>query len=373
MFKRCLKTIIISTLLLFATSSVFAVEEYISRIYKELDQIFIIKSDEELNEVLSSNNKDKYYYLIENYTEKKIRRLIVNNDYDFAMAAIIIVIENNLENEHAVEMYSYISDAYEIQQQHEVELQEKKRLELARIEMEKEKQRGSAEKEYVSKSNASGGSVYVSGKEQKLASYNWKATLGIADVLFLHEPFGDINTFHYGISLDGRYEYTMPSKMVIGADAFAGFQFLGIAPEEKLVPVIGDVDVALKFAFAGLKDLFLRAGFGVIVTAKSDMAIDTIAVCDTFFTPVLGVKYERLKLGSAKLDFGVEWLAGHLFINGLNFAMGADANLEIPFAELEQVKLSLNIGLRDKVFMKETGLENRASIILAIGAENVIK
>ena len=45
----------------------------------------------------------------------------------------------------------------------------------------------------------------------------------------------------------------------------------------------------------------------------------------------------------------------------------------IPFAELEQVKLSLNIGLRDKVFMKETGLENRASIILAIGAENVGK
>ena len=48
-------------------------------------------------------------------------------------------------------------------------------------------------------------------------------------------------------------------------------------------------------------------------------------------------------------------------------------NIEVPFAELEKVKLNLNIGLRDKFFLKEDGLENRASVIMAIGVENVIR
>ena len=48
-------------------------------------------------------------------------------------------------------------------------------------------------------------------------------------------------------------------------------------------------------------------------------------------------------------------------------------NIEVPFAEMEKVKLNLNIGLRDKFFLKEDGLENRASVIMAIGVENVIR
>ena len=48
-------------------------------------------------------------------------------------------------------------------------------------------------------------------------------------------------------------------------------------------------------------------------------------------------------------------------------------NISIPFAELEKVKLNLNIGARDKFFLKDEGMENRASVILAIGVENVVR
>lgn len=373
MFTRLYKTLIASVLLLFASSSLFAVEEYIASIYKELDQIFIIKSEPDLNQILSSNSSDKYYYLIENYTEKKIRRLIVNNDYDFAMAAIVIVIENNLDNEHAVEMYSSIADAYEIQQKHEAELEHQRQLELARIELAKEKQRGNAEKEFISAAKAEGGAVYVSGKEMKLTSSNWKAAFGIADVAYLKEEAGDINSFHYGISADARYEYTLANKLVVGADLFAGFQFLGVAPEEKLVPVVGDLNAAFRFTTPLSNKLFIRTGFSWLMAAKSTMAPDTANVTGSLFSPVIGLKMEKLELGSVKLDFGADWLAGHLFVDNIKFAMGADANIEVPFAELEKVKLSVNIGLRDKILLKDSGLENRASVILAIGAENVIK
>lgn len=373
MFKRFVKTLIVSVFLLFSTSSVFAIEEYISRIYKELDKVFILKSDDELNQILSANNKDKYYYLIENYTEKKIRRLIVNNDYDFAMTAIIIVIENNLDNEQAVEMYAVISDVYEIQQQHEIEKEEKRKLELARIELEKEKKRGDAEKEYVYSAKAEGGSVFVSKKEEKLTSSFWKADLGIGNIQYLFDKGGEVNSVHIGIAADYSYEYTLENKMVIGGDIFGAAQFLGLAPEEKLASLLVDVEGAAKVSFPVVENLFVRAGFGILMAGRSDKAVDVKNINEKFFTPVVGVRWERVPVSSLRLDVGAEWLAGHLFYDNIKFAMGAEANVEVPFADLDKIKLSLNVGLRDRLFVKNSGLENRASLILAIGAENVIK
>ena len=374
MFKRTKRIILAFIFIMISASSAFALEEYVVEIYKQIDACFTAKSEDKLYSVLSKNTKDKYYYLIENYTQKKIRRLIVNNEYDFAMSAILAVIENNLDNEEAVEMYSVISDAYEIQRKHEAEIEHQKELERARIEMEKEKQRGNVEKEYVAATKTSGGSVYVSGKETKLTSYNWKLAFGIADVLSLIDLAGDISSFHYGASADFRYEYTLENKTVIGTDIFAGFQFLGFAEPEKLIPMIGDVEADFKIAFPKISNnLFFRVGFEYLMAGRSETATKTHDIVDKFYSPVVGIKMERIKLGSAKLDLGAEWLAGHLFNNNVKMAAGGSLNIEVPFAELEKVKLNFNVGARDKFLMKETGIENRASVILAIGVENVIR
>ena len=374
MFCRKLK--VLSALLLFTVlaSPAFSVEEYVSEIYKQIDTCFTSKDEGKLNDVLSKNTKDKYYYLIENYTQKKIRRLIVVNDYDFAMEATLALIENNLDNEEAVEMYSVISDAYEIQRKHEAELEHQRQLELARIQMEKEKQRGNVEKEYVSATMTSGGAVYVTGKETKLTSYNWKAALGMINLLHLYDQPGQIGSIHYGVALDFRYEYTMENKMVIGTDVFAGFQFLGFAEEEKLVPLLGDMEMALKAAFPQISNnLFFKMGLESLIAGKSKTAPDTEWVVGTFYSPTLGIKMERIPLGSVKMDLGADWLAGHLFMKDVKVAGAASMNMEIPFAEMEKVKLNLNLGVRDKFFLKEGGLENRASVIMAIGVENVIR
>ncbi len=376
MFCRKLKILSALLLLTVLSGKVFAVEAYVSEIYSQIDSCFTSKDESKLNDVLSRNTKDKYYYLIENYTQKKIRRLIVNNDYDFAMEATLALIENNLDNEEAVEMYSVISDAYEIQRKHEAELEYQRQLEAARLQAEKEKQRGVVEKEYVAATKTSGGNVYVTGKETKLTSYNWKAALGMINLLHLYDEPGDISSIHYGVAFDFRYEYTMESKMIIGTDAFAGFQFLGFADEEnkKLVPLLGDVDLALKAAFPQVSQkLFFRLGLDTLIAGKSDTAPDTEWVVGTFYSPTLGLKFERIPLGSLKLDLGADWLAGHLFMKDVKAAGAASMNIEIPFAELEKVKLNLNLGVRDKFFIKNDGLENRASVIMAIGVENVIR
>ena len=373
MIFRKIKVYTILVLLFSFALPAFAVEAYISDIYKKIDQIFIIQSEDQLKTLLSDNNEDSNYYLIENYTEKKIRRLIVNNEYDFAMTAIIIVIENNLDNEQAVEMYSVIADAYKVQQEHEAELEYQRQLELARIEKAKEKQRVNVEKEYVAAKNTnSGKSVYVTGKETKLTSYRWKVALGLADFMYLHDNSSNINSLHYGPSLSFNYEYMLESKTIIGAELFAGVQPIGIAEEKSLVPLIGDIDVKLKLSPSLIPNMFITTGFGVVLSQKDANQKKTNLIAGTMYTPIVGIKYERISLGNVKVDLGAEWYAGHLFYDNINFAMGAEANAQIPFADLDKVSLNFNIGLRDKVLVKASGLENRASLILAIGAEKVI-
>lgn len=375
--NRRIKTFFSVMIYLFASVSLFAVDEYISKIYKQLDKIFLEKSENALNNVLSDNNQDKNYYLIENYTEKKIRRLIVNNDYDFAMTAIIIVIENNLDNEQAVEMYSIISEAYEVQKAYETEQEQKRQLELARIEMEKEKQRVNVDKKYVSTSKTdTGKSVYISGKETKLSSYSWKAMLGFLDLAWLMESTSGLNNLAYGVSLSGRYEYTFPNDVIFGGEIFADGHFLSFTQEkESIIPVFGEVEGLLKFSTAEIsKNLFFRLGFGGIYTGKDSKAVNTVFIADTLLTPIVGVNFQKIKLPFANLDIGADWYAGHLFAqSNLNFAMGVNMNLEFAFASMDEVALNLNIGLRDKIFVKQGGFENRASLIFAVGVENVVK
>lgn len=375
MFGRRLKIISFAVLLTLFTGRLFALEEYVSEIYKQIDNCFSAKDEVKLNSILSKNVNDRYYYLMENYTQKKIRRLIVNNEYDFAMESILVVIENNLDNEEAVEMYSVISDAYEIQKKHEAELAHQQELELARIQMEKEKQRGNVEKEFVAATKTSGGSVYVSGKETNLTSINWKVKLGIVDFAHLFDKETEVNSFHYGVGLDFNYDYTMENKDVLGADLYGAAQFLAITEDEtRLVPLLADAEGAVKYAFSKFsKNIFIRLGFNAIITGKSEKAPLTKNIVDNFYSPFVGIKVQDLTIGTMKFSIGADWLAGHLFYNNIKVAAGAMANIEIPFAELEKVRLNLNVGARDKFFLKDKGMENRASLILAIGVENVVR
>ena len=110
---------------------VFALDAYVTVIYREVDVAFVDKSEKELDKVLGTNNEDKNYYLVENYTMKKIRRLIVDEDYKFASQATLVVIDNNLDNMEAVDLYATISSALEKQQEQELALEQKRQADLA--------------------------------------------------------------------------------------------------------------------------------------------------------------------------------------------------------------------------------------------------
>ena len=60
MFGRKLKIIVALLAVILTTSSLFALEEYVSDVYKQIDDCFASQDDVKLNKIRSDNNRDKY-------------------------------------------------------------------------------------------------------------------------------------------------------------------------------------------------------------------------------------------------------------------------------------------------------------------------
>lgn len=366
--KHFTKIMLMLCILFFSASSVFGLEEYVSAVYGQIDTAFDHKSESELNNILAKNSNDIYYPLMENYAVKKIRRLVVNNKYDFAMDALLVVIENNLDNTDAVEMYASVSDAYKAQKEFEQQQELKRQQEIARVEAEKESKRASAERQYIASAKSDGGSVYVTGKETKRSSHEYKISLGLVDLSMISSPVKEIQTVNYGLNLDIMYGY-VGNSISWGFDLDGEFKFLPFIQGETKTPLTAEFEVAPRLSFNGLsKNLFFRLGYeGSITSYVSGKEI----LSDNFMSPFLGINLDNLKLGSLGLSAGIDYYAAHLWTPDVLFAMGAAANLEIPFTQIETLRLNFNVGIRDKILIREKGLENRASLILAIGVGNV--
>ena len=173
--------------------------------------------------------------------------------------------------------------------------------------------------------------------------------------------------------MNGTYERLL-EKITVGGDAFLDFKFVDLGSGDSKIPLLLDYEIIPKIGFPDFfRNFFVRAGFTGIKTGKKSDSVKTEKVISDFYSPIVGIQIEDFNIGAMELTGNYDYYLGHLFYNDIKFAMEAGANLAIPFKNIDQVKLTFNIGIKDKIFLKENGLENRANIILAIGAENVNK
>jgi 6-pyruvoyl-tetrahydropterin synthase len=382
--------IFISSILFMMAISLFAVEPYVSDVYSSIDNAFTNNDKNNLDRILSGYQNDKNYYLMENYTLKKIRRLIIDKEYDFAMDSILIVIENNIDNESAVEMYSSISDAYDLQKKYEENQAMLKKREEERLAIIKESERPAVEKEYEKISTEKGKTVYTTKVDKRELSYSWDGALGLVDLGYITSADGGISLLNYGISLDFNYVYDF-DYVSFGIDGSAAIKFLKFMDTGSNLSLLADLQLIPKLSIRKFsKNFFLRMGVAGFITGKTDN-ISSLpesqwktyqilkktngdnSIQGTFITPAVGVQIADLSLGIMKFDLAVDYYPGHLYTNNLNFAAGAEANLTIEFAKLDEIRLFFNIGLKDKFLLKDTGIENRADFVLAIGVGNVNK
>ena len=380
MIARRLKLLFFTLILLLAAGNLFAVEEYVSKVYKEIDIIFVKQADDELASILRENVEDKYYYLMENYTKKKVRRLIIDNEYEFAMTAIYIIIDNNIdgdfEDEDAVDLYATIAEAYEIQQQYEKEQEEKAIAAAAKKQEEKEKLIAATQKDYNVVTTSEGKKVYVSSKDERTEKYRWNANFGMIDFGIVSAKSVSKPLMSEGIALDFTYEYSIPKSIVIGGDLFFDFKFM----QFNSGPMEFNFEIAPKVAFPFAEKLFFRLGFSDLGVLKNRQ--DTIsagvqeiqnALYGNVVTPLVGIQLSNALLGNIGLNLDVNYLLAGV-ITGDYQALSFKANAAIPFAELERVKLVFNVGARDTLLiLKQGGTENHLSAIIGFGVENVIR
>lgn len=381
--KKRIKTLLLSLILLLAAGNLFAIEEYVSKVYKQIDVIFIEQADKELDKVLRQNVDDKYYYLMENYTKKKVRRLIIDNEYEFAMTAIYIIIDNNIdgdfEDEDAVDLYAAVAEAYEIQQQFEKEKQEKAIAEAAKKEAEKERLLAVVEKDYNVVTTAEGKTVYLSSKDERTEKYRWNLNFGMIDFGLVTAAGLDKPSMSEGIALDFTYEYSIPNSIAIGGDLFFDFKFM----EFNSGPMEFNFEIAPKIAFKFAPKLFFRVGFsdlGVLKSKNSDgtqSKLEIAKIQNAFYgsviSPFVGIQLSNATFDKVGLNLDLNYLLGGL-IAGDYQALSLKGGVSVPFAELERVKLVFNLGVRDTLLIKtKDGVENHASAILGFGVENVIR
>lgn len=348
-----------------------ALDAYVTVIYREVDVAFVDQSENELDGILSKNNEDRNYYLVENYTMKKIRRLVVDEEYKFASQATLVVIDNNLDNMEAVDLYATISAALQKQEEQERILEEKKAAELAKFEAEKAKQRAKVEKDYVSVQTASGESVYLKEKYEKYTSTFWSARFGMFDGTFVTDTDNSYNSFRYGISGDATYEYSF-DNLLIGIDVEGDAAIIPFTNDDGTI--LGNFALVPKIGFNNIsKKLSLRAGFASVIRLKSSSAKNESTLTETVLSPAFGIGLNHINLGPAVLSMNADYLLGTLAYDGLKAGVNSAINLAIPMTTMEKLRITFNLGAKDTLFIKDSGIENRAGVVLAIGAENVIK
>ena len=212
-------------------SSAFGIDIYVSELYQEIDIAFLNHSDVELDRILGSNQDDENYYLLENYTLKKIRRLVVKKDYEFALQTNLIVIDNNLDNSEAVEMYSIIANALEEQKKIQQREEALRLAEKAKLEEEMQRQRILVTKEFSTAVNQTGDSVFVRSKDERYSASTWKFMFGMFNGVLVSDSANSYNSFRYGISADYNYEYFFDT-LSVGFDVNAEAQILVCSTNE---------------------------------------------------------------------------------------------------------------------------------------------
>lgn len=364
------------------------VSEEISDTYKRIDMAIASRSSESISKILSEHKSSPNYAMIENYTLKKTRQLIITDNLEFARQTSLAVIDNNIENFDAVELYSYIDKAILNQQAANLAAENRRRLEEERIAARnaKSKQQLANRGNYQLVNTVSGQEVYVNEQQASFSSWIWTVKLGLADFVYQKITDPDYSSLKYGLSF-GANIFRPSERFIIGADIFADAHIVTFSTEggiestsknsyekeEKPQEFFISGRFVTELAFADLsKHLFFRAGLSAHMLASNDR--DRTGTTETFVSPVVGLALDNINLGEAVIRLFYDYDLGHLYYDPIKTAMEFGGSILLPMAVNDKTKVGIELGAQNLLMMKDAGgVENRTKIIFAIGVGNVTK
>ena len=160
--KKIFKICAFAGIFIFGSEFLFS-QESLDSVYAQIDLAFVEQSPENISKVLEKYSSSKDYYLYEAYTLKKARQYVVEDNLEFARDATLAVIDNNLENFDAVDLYSYIDRAILSEEAARRAEENRLRMEAERLAVLNERTKAKIAKSdsYSSVNTASGTSIYI--------------------------------------------------------------------------------------------------------------------------------------------------------------------------------------------------------------------
>ncbi len=356
-FCKKITLVVIFILLL---SGIYSLE--VNNFTKIIDTAFTRQSESDLEKILIEAQMDSNYSEVENYVLLKVRECLIYNRLEYAQFASLSLIDINLDNFEALDLYTRISKALI---EREIEESREEEIRLAKVEKEKKEAEGVRDNfvdNFSQIVTAEGANVYFTAPENiRYSSYNWTASLGLLGLSFLSTP--SINSLRFGVEFNGDFFYNADS-IGVGAEARIGAHMISFVGSEK---IICDFKIVPSIAFFDLsKKAFFRFGFAGIF---GDSVLDGTSV-DIFLSPVIGFEWKNINLGSTKSRLYLDYLFGHFAYDDITVAFDLGWKSIIPITDQGNFSINGFVEVADTVMVMNNGVDNNAKLTIGFGVGN---
>lgn len=355
---------LLALVVFFLIPAVFAQTKMPDDMGRRVDALLAPEKTQDLRKLLSDNQRAVWYGDLESYVLKKARQLVVQNDLDQAKQICLAVIDVNLDNQEAVNLYQSVNAAIGKRDTEAKKTAEAENLAVFKQQASEAKIKQDLSKTYKTVTNTSSGKkVYLDQDfNNHYSSTTWDVMLGLVNVkALLRENAFSVN---YGLSLNGSLFYH-GEDFTIGADirgdatvlAFTGPQGVTWSGSGVMSTAANRFNKYLVLRMGGYS-----AGYGFGVVSKEP---------EVFFSPVLGVGFRDIKFGeSGLLEIGADWLAGHLYTEGMIVAAGAHLGMTFILADMQDFDIHMRMSVQDAFMLYSSGMTNDTKVTLAIGVGN---
>lgn len=354
-FVLFLSLIVISSTLLVAQTAVP------DPVFRQVDDIMTRGAISELNAVLAKNSAAPWYPRLEAYLLKRARTHVIDNKLEDAKAISLAIIDANLDNKEAVDLYQSIHAAIKKRDSEAKRIAEQESIAAYKQKAAENKIRQELPKTYKTATNTSSGkTVYLEqDNNNHYRTWNWDFLVGLANVDYT--TTSAIKDFKYGLSASG-------SAFYVGDVWLVGFDLLGDAE-----PLVIAGTKSTNWSGGGIVSLgrtdfskyaVLRAGFMGFGFDYGSIDADPTA----FMTPVVGFGFRDVILGSStRLAWALDYYPGHFMNSDMSAAFGTQLFATFVLARMQDFGIHLQTGIRDTVLLYNDGLKNDAKLIFALG------
>jgi hypothetical protein len=261
-----MKKIFFLLLILFFTLILINAQDYA----KQIDKIVADKNLADLKKYLEANQKNADYKKIEDYTIVKVKSLISEKSYDWAKQILEAVLNFNLDNQEAQDIYISIEQLGK----------DKTIIEQKQKEKEIENQIKKEKKEFEE------------SKKVSFKNFLFQAEFGAIDFTYYQSGFynefynAQKNNFKYGLSSQLGFYFVHPYAAT-GLDVYFDSYFADVYPSSGIQIsykiLLGVTTPLMKVPF------YLRVGFGqIIYYFNKNTTIDIFA--QNIYSPLIGFR-----------------------------------------------------------------------------------